>query len=52
MTSGQRVVMAMLLIPVGLLAGTDTFELMGNMQRQQRCRWRRTWLRGRRWTCS
>lgn len=31
MTKLQRILLALVLLPVGLLAGTDTFEMMGNM---------------------
>ncbi len=31
MTQLQRIVLALLLLPVGLLAGVDAFEMMGNM---------------------
>jgi len=31
MTKVQRLVLALVLLPVGLLAGTDVFEMMGNM---------------------
>ena len=31
MTKAQRVLIALLLLPVGFLAGTDVFEMMGNM---------------------